>query len=225
MSRVRQAMTLVELLVVIAIIGVLIALLLPAIQSARAAARTAACKSQLRQIGLATLRFCDSHDGEFPRNVHFDGKSSWIHTLSPYIESVDAIRICPEDPLAQERLEARGTSYVANDYIINDILPTQVSEKVRYLRQVEATTRTLVVMEIADRWSADGGVEHTHASTWFSNFNIEKKFVEWAIEQDVQLDRHAQAANYLYLDAHVELIPEEQIRQWANQPFNFAIPQ
>lgn len=60
-----KAFTLVELLVVITIIGALVALLLPAVQSARESARRAQCKSQLKQIGIASLNHESTH-GHYP---------------------------------------------------------------------------------------------------------------------------------------------------------------
>ena len=101
----RAGFTLVELLVVIAIIGVLVALLLPAVQTAREAARRTSCTNNLRQLSLACHNFHDVN-GTLPRdgnsvdpvalqNSHGNGTGccnqnvatwSWIARTLPFFE-------------------------------------------------------------------------------------------------------------------------------------------
>lgn len=92
----RHGFTMVELLVVVAIIGLLVALLLPAVNSARTAARGLHCKNNLRQLALATLHYENStrhfppariqpRPGDVRRQCGGEGVSWVVHTL-PYIE-------------------------------------------------------------------------------------------------------------------------------------------
>jgi prepilin-type processing-associated H-X9-DG protein len=228
MSEKRTAITLVELLVVISIIGVLVALLLPAIQAARASARAASCKNNLRQIGLSILQFCDLNDGEFPEWWHAkhnekdaEGIHSWIYTLAPYLENVDAIRVCPEDDLAAERLEKKATSYLINDYLARK----EMADAKHNLRQIETTSRTIALFEINENKSATPSNEHVHASLWFAPYYVQHGEVLYQIQSEVQIDQHQQTAHYLYLDGHVAAISVAQIAQWVDEGFQFAKPQ
>lgn len=96
-KRLLSGFTLIELLVVVGIIGILVAMLLPAVQSARAAARRAQCNSQLHQIGLALHSYHDSMNvlppgwitWNFGFNVNGPDEEpgwAWGAFLLPYME-------------------------------------------------------------------------------------------------------------------------------------------
>jgi len=95
-SKNRGGFTLVELLVVIAIIGTLVGLLLPAVQSAREAARRSACTNHMKQLGLGVLNFESARkrlpaasSGSSTNSGATLGGYSWICAILPFLEETN----------------------------------------------------------------------------------------------------------------------------------------
>ena len=100
--RSQRAFTLIELLVVIAIIAILAAILFPVFAQAKAAAKKAACLSNVKQMGAGLELYIGDYDDTYPITFYlsWNGQSPCILTsfqsLQPYQKSAQLV-ICPSD--------------------------------------------------------------------------------------------------------------------------------
>ena len=81
----KAAFTLIELLVVISVIAVLVALLLPAINSAKAAARKAVCATNQRSLGMAAQFYAADFSNQLPYHAR-SSSIRWWNRLAPYTD-------------------------------------------------------------------------------------------------------------------------------------------
>jgi len=123
----QSAFTLIELLVVLAIIGLLAAMLMPVLGRAREAGRSAACISNLHQLGIALQLYTDDHNGRLPwmrdrpipdpetppaADEDLPGMDT---VLSPLLSGSTGCFHCPSD---RERIfEQTGSSYAWNSLL------------------------------------------------------------------------------------------------------------
>jgi len=86
----RRGFTLIELLVVIAIIAILAAILFPVFAQAKAAAKSTATLSGLKQVDLSALMYINDYDDAMPPPAGSDyyNDPTTLETLYPYVKSV-----------------------------------------------------------------------------------------------------------------------------------------
>lgn len=125
-----SAFTLVELLVVISIIALLLSVLLPALGKARENARSAVCRSQLKQLGMAVTLYAENNNGYYISNqwagsgTPSDPNLLWFVRLAPYVASgtksknhhASRIFRCPSGQAVKDYGDSLEFSWTAVDY-------------------------------------------------------------------------------------------------------------
>jgi len=99
-----KGFTLIELLVVIAIIAILAAILFPVFAKVREKARQTSCASNMKQIALAILQYCQDNNEYYPVNSNANipngnstyASNGWAVNIFPYVKSLGAFK-CPDD--------------------------------------------------------------------------------------------------------------------------------
>jgi prepilin-type processing-associated H-X9-DG protein/prepilin-type N-terminal cleavage/methylation domain-containing protein len=240
-SRANRGVTLLELLVVVAVLAVLMALLLPALAQAKARSKSVQCVSQLRQLGLGLQMYSESDSlGRLPPDPRGDNAPAWVMNLTPYLGSVEGIRLCPADPLREARRQWKRTSYVRNEYTAREhsaedpLPPTAVGPDGRSLiinpsslrvANYRRPSETFLAFEVSNQGVLFPPVDlnaipvpafddHTHPDTWIFG---------WAhVLADIDPYRHGRSANYLFADGHVAAVPAVVLRERLERGENFA---
>ncbi|MCS7224520.1 MAG: prepilin-type N-terminal cleavage/methylation domain-containing protein [Armatimonadetes bacterium] len=224
----RCAFTLIELLVVIAILAILAGILYPVLSSAREKARSTACLSNSRQIGVALSFYVQDWDEGFPLTEpheyaggHFPVGPGWLKSCQPYTRTL-LLHRCPSDasPLWDDGdPTTRPASYGLNGYFPPDHPPYYGLR----LSQVVNPSRCIIVAELADQVVDD----HFVPAAWGNPTKVpefgpgsEEYEAEWDAEnaepRSVAIRRHQQGANYIFVDGHVKWLTFPQT--WRQRP-------
>jgi prepilin-type N-terminal cleavage/methylation domain-containing protein/prepilin-type processing-associated H-X9-DG protein len=231
----RSAFTLIELLVVISIIAILAAILFPVFAQAREKARSTACLSNLKQIGLGMQMYGQDYDDGLPSWIEFYGGDpanpndngsttflglgynaggGWQSKLHPYVKSGDpllntGVWRCPSQGSKGEPSSNVNPSYGMQGHVTQynprTVAAMGANPYYQYPK-LSAMDNAATTIYIGEGGAADGRISSPRNHD-FSSGTVNTREMP---------TRHHDGANYLFADGHAKWLKRENTYPEAN---------
>jgi len=197
----HRGFTLIELLVVIAIIAILAAILFPVFARAREKARQTSCLSNIKQLTLSTLMYCEDYEETLPLMHDGSAMEKWAVKIFPYVKNWK-IYMCPSQPKAvpDETMGQEPGGYGMN-YPCMYNTDTSVGQ-VTGLAEIEDPSKLLLYAD-KPKFRPGGAMTNTYIVAWDSPWDPGTIFVS---------DRHNGGANCSFPDGHSKWYSVETLR-------------
>ncbi len=229
--RAASAFTLVELLVVIGVIAVLIGLLMPVLSRARAAANRAVCLSNIRQLGIGVLMYCNDNDGYFPTCArgadglsYIESPDDWLHwqharnlndsAIARYVgrdEKLKAVLTCPADSYEGKKVFTFSAGPYLYSYSMNLILAENLIPypgRRTKVTQWRATSRKIMITERLEKFNMEPSWDYSSPLAWRHGTGVFHKHIEGFPEMTfgAKAGTNVSAA---FIDGHAESIDQD----------------
>lgn len=218
----REGFTLIELLVVVAIIALLMAILLPSLAGARESAKRVSCSSNVRQIGIGFSTYSMEWDNWLPPAVGGEEVNppdarmrTWDRALEGYLNCTLTnegaggeaqgrdVFACPSDRNARTPDPTLGLMRQRSYSMQMFLVPTNAPNYWLYgtrTSSFDAPSQTFLMTE----WWLATNRRHYNGAGCINNFGYWVGW--WYSPAGVSEAHHGEYSNYLYADAHVELL-------------------
>lgn len=160
-----KGFTLIELLVVIAIISMLASILFPVFARARENARRASCMSNLKQIGMGMMQYCQDYDEKYPTQSDIGpfpyvttNTQNWIKSVYPYVKSWQLFK-CPStiDSVVAGSLPGENSTPITNSntgYAANGLVIQSSPSGGRSMAVIPNPAEIVMLSEFYNSYSA-----------------------------------------------------------------------
>lgn len=242
--RSRRAFTLIELLVVIAIIAILAAILFPVFAQAREKARGAACLSNMKQIGTATMMYAQDNDEYLPYGYAYTWPGQkdlywWQDLDRPYVKN-EAVYTCPSasphvlwtslrppglpKPLVKDYIcNAQGGAYAASGHKewvnANGPFINNWQNPSRALAEIEDTAGTIAIFDgrsdAFEIWRLEQ-VDAWYNAGFGPAFDGNSPDTKLP-DQGHVAKRHSGGFNATFCDGHAKFIKNSTLGMWTSR--------